>query len=190
MEMSNLKKLGKAIAEASDYMFIAVCLLFGISNSNSHGLFWLFEENRLYCCLYLFAVMNACVLYFSQTGNTRKFAEAISDSLKIPAVYDITATEPAVVNDFDLIFLGTPVHGFNPSTESLAFVKRLPDGDGKRAILFCTYRLWKGRTFGKLKKELKKKGYSTILTVSAKGKEFTEETFSDAIDKIKETLKK
>jgi flavodoxin len=133
--------------------------------------------------------MNACVLYFSQTGNTRKFAEAIADSLKITAVYDITTTEHTVVNDFDVIILGTPVHGFSPSTESLAFVERLPEGDGKRAVLFCTHRLWKGRTFGKLKKELKKKGYSTILTVSEKGKEFTEEDFADAIDKIAEALK-
>jgi hypothetical protein len=96
-----------------------------------------FEENRLYCCLFLFDVMKACIPYFSQTGNTRKFAEAISDSLNIPAVYDITTTEPTVVNDFDLIFLGTPVHGFNPSEEALYFVERLPDGDGKRAICFA-----------------------------------------------------
>jgi len=143
----------------------------------------------LYCWLFLFVVMNACVLYFSQTGNTKKFAEVIADSLKIPAVYDMTTTEPTVVDDFDVIFLGTPVHGFNPSVEALAFVERLPDGDGKRAILFCTHRLWKGRTFGKLKKELKKKGYSTLLCVSVKGKEFTEEDFSDAVDKIKEKMK-
>ncbi|MGD9129956.1 MAG: flavodoxin domain-containing protein [Candidatus Bathyarchaeota archaeon] len=133
--------------------------------------------------------MNACILYFSRTGNTRKFAETISDSLKIPAVHDITTTEPTVVNDFDLIILGTPVHGFRPSTEALAFVERLPDSDGKRAILFCTHRLWTGRTFGKLEKELKKKGYSTLLCVSVKGKEFAEEDFSDSIDKIKEALK-
>jgi len=133
--------------------------------------------------------MKACILYFSQTGNTRKFAEAISDSLKIPAVFDITATEPSVVNDYDVIILGTPVHGFNPAVEALAFVESLPDGNGKRAVLFCTYRLWKGRTFGKLKKELKKKGYSTILCVSAKGKEFTKEMFSDSTVKIAEALK-
>ncbi len=140
--------------------------------------------------MFLFIVMNACILYFSQTGNTRNFAETISDSLKIPAVYDITATEPTVVNDYDVIILGTPVHGFNPSKEALSFVESLPDCDGKRAILFCTCRLWKGSTFGKLKKELKKKGYSTVLCVSAKGKEFTEEDFSDAIGKIAEALKK
>jgi len=133
--------------------------------------------------------MKACVLYFSQTGNTRKFAEAISDSLTIPTVFDMTATESSVVDDFDVIILGTPVHGFNPSKEALAFVERLPEGNGKRAILFCTCRLWKGRTFGKLKKEMKKKGYSTILYVSAKGKEFSKETFSDSIGKIAEALK-
>ncbi len=55
--------------------------------------------------------MKSCILYFSQTGNTRKFAEAISDSLNIPAVYDITNIEPIVVDGFDVIIFGTPVHG-------------------------------------------------------------------------------
>ena len=83
----------------------------------------------------------------------------ISNSLKIPAVFDITTNEPTVVDDYDLIILGTPVHGFNSSKEALFFVENLPEGDDdKRVILFCTYRLWKGRIFGKLKKELKKKG--------------------------------
>ena len=133
--------------------------------------------------------MNACVLYFSITGNTRKFAETISDSLKIQVVYDITTTEPSVVADYDVIIFGTPVHGFNPSKEALAFVENLPEGNGKKTVLFCTYRLWKGRVFGKLKKELEKKGYSTVLCVSAKGKEFSKEDFSDSKAKIAEALK-
>ena len=134
--------------------------------------------------------MKACVLYFSQTGNTRKFAETISESLKIDAVCNITTTEPSVAANYDTIILGTPVHGFNPSKESVSFVKSLPEGNGKQAILFCTYRLWKGSTFGKLKKELKKKGYSTVLCVSAKGKEFSKEMFSESTAKIAEALKK
>jgi flavodoxin len=133
--------------------------------------------------------MKACVLYFSLTGNTRKFAETISDSLKIQAVCDIATTEPSVVADYDMMILGTPVHGFNPSKESISFVKRLPDGNGKKTVLFCTYRLLKGRVFGKLKNELKKKGYSTVLCVSAKGKEFSKEDFSDSTAKIAEALK-
>lgn len=133
--------------------------------------------------------MNACILYFSQTGNTKKFAEAISESLNIPDVYNITTVEPSVVNDYDLIILGTPVHGFNPSKESVAFVESLTECEGKQAALFCTYRLWKGRTFGKLKKELKKKGYHITICVSAKGKEFTNESFSDQLNKMEDALK-
>ncbi len=115
--------------------------------------------------------------------------ETISDSLKIPAVFDLTTTEPSVVKEYDVIILGTPVHAFRPSKECLAFVGRLPEANGKRAVLFCTYCLWKGSVFGKLKKELKKKGYGTILCVSAKVKEFTEEGFLDDTTKIVEALK-
>ena len=133
--------------------------------------------------------MNYCILYFSQTGNTKRFAQAISNSLNIPAVYDITTNEPNVVKQHDMVIFGTPVHGFNPSKESVAFVKQLPEGNGKKAILYCTYRLWKGRVFSKLKGELKKRSYSTILCVSAKAKEFTDEDFVAPVKKIWEKIK-
>jgi flavodoxin len=133
--------------------------------------------------------MKACILYFSQTGNTKKFAEAISNSLETKVVFDITSTEPTVVNDYDVILVGTPVHGFNPSKEAMAFVKSLPEGEGKRAVLFCTHRLWKGRTFSKLKKELEKKNYQTVLCVAVKGKEFTKEDFVDSTAQIVNALK-
>jgi len=145
-------------------------------------LFW-FPWNTIYSRLYIFESMKACVLYFSQTGNTKKFAETISDSLKIPA-FNMTTSEPSVVDEFEAIILGTPVHGFNPSKESLAFVESLPEGNGKKAILFCTCRLWKGRVFKKLEKELKKKSYITVCSVSAKGRELNTEDFSDAVCKI------
>ena len=88
--------------------------------------------------------MKACILYYSQTGNTKKFAEAISDALGCPAVFDITQTEPTAVNEFDVLIIGTPVHGFNPSVEALALVESLPDGNRKRTVLFCTHSCGKG----------------------------------------------
>jgi len=132
--------------------------------------------------------MNACILYFSQTGNTKKFADAISKSLNVSAVYDVTTNEANIVKQHDMMILGTPVHGFNPSKESVEFVKQLPEANGKKTILFCTYRLWKGRVFSKLKGELKKRGYSTILCVSAKAKEFKDEDFVAPIKKIKQKM--
>ncbi len=144
----------------------------------------------IYSLSSLFDVMKACILYFSQTGNTKKFAETIADSLETNTVFDITTTEPTVVNDYDLIILGTPVHGFNPSKEAIAYVETLPQGNDKQAVLFCTCRLWKGGTFGKLKKGLKKKGYTTITCASAKAKEFTAEDFVEPTAKIMKALKK
>ena len=132
--------------------------------------------------------MNTCILFYSQTGNTKKFAEKISDALNDSITYDITTNQATVVKQHEMIILGTPVHGFNPSKESVEFVKQLPEGNGKKTILFCTYRLWKGRVFSKLKGELKKKGYSTILCVSAKAKEFTDEDFVAPVKKIKEKM--
>lgn len=102
--------------------------------------------------------MKTCILYFSQTGNTKMFAETISESLKIEVLYDINVVDPSIVADYDVLILGTPVHGFNPSKEALAFVKNLPKSENKESILFCTYRLWKGSTFGKLKKRTETQG--------------------------------
>ena len=113
--------------------------------------------------------MKPCVLYFSRTGNTKRFAEAISDLTKAP-VFDIASSEPSVVENYDLVILGTPVEGFKPAKETVAFVERLPKAEDKKAILFCTCRLWKGSTFSVLKKELASKGYDTILNVSKKMK--------------------
>jgi flavodoxin len=111
--------------------------------------------------------MKPCVLYFSRTGNTKRMAEAISDSTKALA-FDIASSEPSVVENYDLIILGTPVEGSRPAKEIFAFIERLPKAEGKTVILFCTYSIWKGSTFKVLAKELASKGYDTILSVSKK----------------------
>jgi flavodoxin len=111
--------------------------------------------------------MKPCVLYFSRTGNTKRMAEAISEATKAPA-FGITSSEPSIVENYDLLIIGTPVEGFRQAVETMDFVERLPKTEGNKAIVFCTCALWKGRTFGVLKKELSRKGYDTILSVSKK----------------------
>ena len=134
--------------------------------------------------------MKPCVLYFSRTGNTKRMAEAISEAAKAP-IFDMACSKPSVVGDFDLLIVGTPVEGFNPAKETKAFVESLPKNEGKKAILFCTYALWKGRTFGVLKKLLANKGYQTILDVSKKGmKPDQPAEFSDSINKILKVLER
>jgi len=67
----------------------------------------------------------------------------------------------------------------------------MPKAEGKKAILFCTYRLWKGSTFKVLAKELASKGYDTILSVSKRGVKPNEPAdFSECIDEIRKVLEK
>jgi flavodoxin len=133
--------------------------------------------------------MKPCVFYFSRTGNTKSMAEAIAEATKAP-VFAITSSEPSAVEDFDMLIVGTPVEGFNPAKETTAFLERLPKTEGKKAIIFCTYALWKGRTFGSLKKKLSSKGYETILSTSKKMKKDTPKDFSESINQIKQELEK
>jgi flavodoxin len=133
--------------------------------------------------------MKACVLYISRTGNTKRFAETISESLEAPIFNIADAPEPSVTQDFNLLVIGTPVMGMRPTPEVQSFVKRLPECSGKKAILFCTYAIRQGGTLKVLEKELNQKGYVTILTLSKRGLKPSKADFSDAIDEIKKAVK-
>ena len=130
-----------------------------------------------------------CVLYFSRTGNTKRLAEVISESLKVP-VFDIAVTQPSVANDYDLLIVGTPVTGFRPAMEVTAFLDRLPEGSGKKAIVFCTYAVGKGSTLKQMSQQLAKKGYATILAVGKRGVKPSKTDFKDVLDEIVEALER
>jgi flavodoxin len=133
--------------------------------------------------------MKACVLYLSRTGNTKRFAEAIAESIQSP-IFDVEASDPSSFKDYDLLLIGTPVTGFNAAPQVTLFVKKLPEGSGKHTILFCTYAVAKGRVFDALQKELVQKGYINLLCLSKKGTKLGKGDFKDATDAILETLKK
>jgi flavodoxin len=130
--------------------------------------------------------MKACVVYFSRTGNTKLMAQTLS-KLTQAQIFDIANTRPELIKNFDVVLFGTPVEGFRPAKETLSFVKDLLQTKGKKAILFCTYALWKGTTFRTLSKILKEKGYECILTVS-KRKVTAQTDFSDITEKVEKTL--
>jgi flavodoxin len=131
--------------------------------------------------------MRTGVFYFSRTGNTKLMAEAIANAIKAP-IFDLATSEPSVVEDYDMIILGTPVEGARPAKETMAFIDRLPNVDGKKAILFCTYRIFKGKTFKAMSEALANKGYNTSIDVSKKNVKAGETNFSDIIEEIKKAL--
>jgi len=135
--------------------------------------------------------MNACVIFFSRTGNTKRLAQAIADTVKAP-IYDLASVSPSTVQVCDLIILGTPVEGASPAKETVAFVESIANVQGKKAILFCTYKAFGNeRTMKKIEKMLEPKGYQTILKVSKKGmKPEQESDFSDILSEVTKTLEK
>jgi flavodoxin len=134
--------------------------------------------------------MNAAVVYFSRTGNTKRLAEAIA-AVAQAQLFDISATLPSTVEGFDRLILGTPVEGASPSKEAMAFIANMNRVEGKKAIVFCTCRVFgNARTNKALEKALKGKGYETILGVSKKVKPDQEADFSEPVDEVKKTLEK
>ena len=114
-------------------------------------------------------------------------AEAIANAIKAPA-FDLATSEPSVVEDYDMIILGTPVEGFKPAKETTAFVESLPTTDAKKVILFCTYKLYKGKTFKAISGTLSSKGYNISIDVCKKNVKPGQTDFSDVIEEIKKAL--
>ncbi len=79
---------------------------------------------------------KALVTYFSQTGNTKKIAEAIHDSLQgekeIKPVDDVQE-----LDEYGLIFIGFPVHSHGVPLRIERFLQRIPSG--KKIALFSTH---------------------------------------------------
>ncbi|MBC7248000.1 MAG: flavodoxin [Actinobacteria bacterium] len=80
--------------------------------------------------------MRVLVAYLSQTGNTRKVAEAIYDAIE--AEKEIKPLgEVESLEGYDLAFIGFPIHASNPATDAKAFLEE--KGKGKRIAVFVTH---------------------------------------------------
>lgn len=86
--------------------------------------------------------MKILVTYFSQTGNTEKMASVIykEASLKNDAVltkYNDVDIES--LHEYDLIFIGAPVHAGSIAKEVKEFLVKLPSLPGKSLAGFITH---------------------------------------------------
>jgi flavodoxin len=81
--------------------------------------------------------MKVLVTYLSWSGNTRRVGEAIFQ--QIDAEKEIKPLgEVHGVEDYDLIFVGFPIHGFGePAEEAVEFMNK--QCGGKKVALFITH---------------------------------------------------
>lgn len=118
--------------------------------------------------------MKILVTYFSQTGNTEKIAGAIhevSSKNHESTLKRLKKVKIEELNDFNLIFIGSPCHDSDLAKPALRFLKKIPDSpkyaiagfythstylpEGDERILKLSEK-WSGRcskTFEELKKE-------------------------------------
>lgn len=121
--------------------------------------------------------MNKLIVYFSYTGNTRKIANKIKESLncdileietKIPYSKDydeVVNNEqnqeasnhlPEIkdinidLSKYDEVIIGTPVWWYRPAPAIRTFLKQY-DLTGKKVKMFATNAGWLGRTFKEIK---------------------------------------
>ena len=86
--------------------------------------------------------MKVLVTYFTQTGNTEQIAKAISDEVAKAHEAELKKLEdvqPESLKDYDVVFLGTPIHAGNVSAPANDFLGQLPQSGGFKLAGFVTH---------------------------------------------------
>lgn len=76
------------------------------------------------------------VAYISWTGNTKKVANAIFEALEGNTTIK-SLDEVQNLDEYELIFIGYPVHSHSVPFKTEEFIKKIPDG--KKVALFSTH---------------------------------------------------
>ena len=80
--------------------------------------------------------MKTLVIYYSQTGNTKKVADAVFGAIQGEKELK-ELSEVDTLDGYDLIFLGFPIHAFAPPGPVKLFLQN--QCQGKRLVLFMTH---------------------------------------------------
>jgi flavodoxin/ferredoxin len=86
---------------------------------------------------------KAIVVYYSQTGNTKKVAQAIHKGISQTGeqcdLARLKDVEPQELTGYDLIGLGSPAIHARELPNVTAFMNHMESLDGKHAFSFCTH---------------------------------------------------
>lgn len=110
--------------------------------------------------------MNVTIIYFSQTGNTRKVAEVMAEAFRetghIARTVSLKKATPHDATTGDLLAVGTPCFSSQAPTPVKAFLRSLPPLGNKRAFVFATSGGAPGRVLYDLTRLLQSKGADVI----------------------------
>jgi flavodoxin/formate hydrogenlyase subunit 6/NADH:ubiquinone oxidoreductase subunit I len=93
--------------------------------------------------------LKGIIIYYSQTGNKRKIAEAIysgaSTVLEQIDLVHISKADYKSLNDYDVIGLGMPVWCEREPVNVGRFIEKMSGLEGKSAFVFCTHTTLAGK---------------------------------------------
>ena len=119
------------------------------------------------------APKTALIIYFSQTGATRRVAEGIRRGLEaagVPArAVPLAEARPEMAAEADLLGIGTPVFYYKEPTLVRALLARLPATRRKPAFTFITHGGNPVNTLARLQKQLARRGYTVLSSFTALG---------------------
>jgi len=116
--------------------------------------------------------MNIAIVYFSQSGQTRKVADAIADSLRkkntvrLLAIQDV---DPEDIKKCDLLGVGSPCFESQAPSAVKTWLRSWPAIQDKPAFVFATAGGAPGRVLYELTRELRKKGANVIGGFMSRG---------------------
>lgn len=108
--------------------------------------------------------MKSIIVYYSQTGNTKKIAHAIHAGMRQVVQCDIATIKEVSPRDlvkYDLIGLGSPTWGRVPPNVA-AFIDGMVSLEGKHAFPFCTHGSLPAGFMQSIVPALKRKGLTII----------------------------
>ncbi len=124
--------------------------------------------------------MRVAIVYDSRTGTTYRAAEAMAGIFEQHGhqakARPVVRADPAEISSADLICIGSWVQGLfvilqHPTEKSLQYIESLGDLTGKRAVVFCTYKLAVGSTLQQMARALEGKGAEVVGRFKYRGPE-------------------
>lgn len=110
--------------------------------------------------------MKCIVIYFSQTGNTQKIAQAIYNGVKLAAghcdLLPIKEASPKRLYEYNLIGLGSPILDSVEPANVTAFINDLRFVGGKHVFSFCTHGTMGYSYNPRVVPQLRKRGLTVI----------------------------
>jgi len=162
-----------------------------------------------------FILMKVCIIYHSETGNTRHVAQHIASACGAERLIevldcarynrltrflsqcsrarreDLTPIDPSNIDvtDYDLIVLGSPVWAFKPTPPIHAAINALTGHTGKPVIGFFTHGGKPGSTEETFTRWCEQRWLKVAGTISVNSRDIEDESKTDEIVKIINSLR-